>query len=70
MKRYRVISPFRLKDHDGMPKGYAETGNIVHGLTDAEIERLLKANCIEEVETMMQVHPENRKRGRPRKCQS
>ena len=64
MKHYKVINPFRLKDHDGMPKGYAEIGNIAHGLSDAEIERLLKANCIEEVETMTKTAPEDRRRKR------
>ena len=64
MKRYKVISPFRLKEHDGMPKGYAEVGNIVHGLSDAETERLLNANCIEEVETMTRTAPEDRRRRR------
>ena len=67
MKRYRVISPFRLKDNDGKPKGYAESGHIVH-LDNDEARRLVNAHCIEEVETMMQSPQENRKRGRPRKC--
>src|SRR3990167_8358370 len=54
MRRYRVISPFRLKDESGNPKGYAELGHIVH-LSDLEAGRLCKANCIEEVKTYLRM---------------
>jgi len=63
MRRYRVINPFRLKDESGNPKGYAELGHIVH-LSDLEADRLSKANCIEEVETMIKTAPEDRRRKR------
>lgn len=59
MKRYKVINPFRLKDSEGKSKGLAELNNIVH-LTDEEAIRLIKANCVTEIESMTKSAPEDR----------
>lgn len=59
MKRYKVINPFRLRDSEGKPKGLAELNHVVH-LTDEEAARLIKAQCVTEIEAMTKTAPEDR----------
>lgn len=59
MKRYKVINPFRLRDSEGKPKGLAEINHVIH-LSDEEAIRLIKAQCVTEIETTIKAAPENR----------